>query len=197
MARRMREFRQHGISLDRPPPDGENPWFYEQTELGYNYRLNDFQAALGISQLGRLPTFIARRRAIARHYDAAFAGLVAARPLAVRTGVEHAYHLYVLRLDPRRLTADRARIFRALRAEGLGVQVHYIPVHLHPYYRQQFGTRAGLCPTAEKSYEQIISLPIFPAMTDADVGDVIAAVQKVLDHFSQDARPQDRGACRS
>jgi perosamine synthetase len=112
----------------------------------------------------------------------------------VRTGVEHAYHLYVLQLDPRRLTADRAMIFRALRAEGLGVQVHYIPVHLHPYYRQQFGTRPGLCPTAERSYEQIVSLPIFPAMTDADVGDVIAAVQKVLDHFSQDARPPNCGA---
>ncbi len=197
LARRMREFRQHGISLDRPPADGANPWFYEQVELGYNYRLNDFQAALGLSQLGRLPAFIARRRAIARRYDAAFAGLVAAQPLAVRDDVEHAYHLYVLRLDPLRLTVDRAMIFRALRAEGLGVQVHYIPVHLHPYYQQQFGTRPGLCPTAEAAYEQIVSLPIFPAMTDADAGDVIAAVHKVLDRFTREARPQDRGACRS
>ena len=193
LARRMREFRQHGISLDRPPPDGENPWFYEQIELGFNYRLTDFQAALGISQLERLPKFIARRQATARRYDAAFAGLAAAKPLAVRADLEHAYHLYVLRLDPRRLAADRAMILRALRAEGLGVQVHYIPVHLHPYYQRHFDTRPGSCPTAEEAYEQIVSLPIFPAMTDADAGDVIAAVHKVLDHFTQEARPQGRG----
>ena len=193
LARRMREFRQHGISLDRPPSDGANPWFYEQVDLGYNYRLNDFQAALGISQLARLPAFIARRQAIARRYDAAFAGLAAARPLAVRSGIQHAWHLYVLRLDPQRLAVDRATVFRALRAEGLGVQVHYIPVHLHPYYQQHFNTGPGLCPTAEKAYEQILSLPIFPAMTDADAGDVIAAVHKVLDHFTTQSRSQERG----
>ena len=192
LARRMREFRQHGISLDRPPADGVNGWFYEQMELGFNYRLTDFQAALGISQLERLPAFIARRRAIARCYDAAFAGLVGAKPLAVREDIEQAYHLYVLRLDRERLAADRATIFRALRAEGIGVQVHYIPVHLHPYYQQHFATRPGLCPTAEAAYEQIISLPIFPGMTDPDVADVIAAVHKVLDHFTKEARPQGR-----
>jgi perosamine synthetase len=192
LARRMREFRQHGISLDRPPSDGANPWLYEQVELGFNYRLTDFQAALGISQLERLPAFIARRQAIARRFDAAFAGLTAARPLAVRAVLEHAYHLYVLRLDLPRLTADRATIFRALRAEGLGVQVHYIPVHLHPYYQQHFGTRRGSCPVAEEAFEQIVSLPIFPAMSDADADDVIAAVHKVLDHFTEEVRPQGR-----
>jgi perosamine synthetase len=193
LARRMREFRQHGISSDRPPADGAKGWFYEQMELGFNYRLTDFQAALGISQLERLPAFIDRRRAIACCYDAAFAGLAGASPLAVRKGVDHAYHLYVLRLDRERLAADRPTIFRALRAEGLGVQVHYIPVHLHPYYQQNFATRPGLCPIAEAAYEQIVSLPIFPGMTDADVADVIAAVHKVLDHFTKEAQPQGQG----
>src|SRR5439155_2677316 len=160
-------------------------WFYEMVDLGYNYRITDFQCALGLRQLAKLPDFLARRRAIAARYDAAFADLPAVRPLATRPGASHAYHLYVIRLELELLRTTRAEVFAALRAEGLGVNVHYIPVHLHPYYRRRFGTAAGLCPVAEATYEQIISLPIFPAMTDRDVGDVIDGVTKVIRYYAR------------
>ncbi|MEK9133622.1 MAG: DegT/DnrJ/EryC1/StrS family aminotransferase, partial [Pseudomonadota bacterium] len=155
-------------------------WHYEMVDLGYNYRLTDIQCALGMSQLRKLKPWIERRQAIARQYDTAFAGLKAVRPLAVRSDVSHAYHLYVITLDLERLRVKRDAVFAALRAEGIGVNVHYIPVHLHPFYRKRFGTRPGLCPVAEEAYEQIISLPIFPAMSAGDVGDVIEAVRKVI-----------------
>ena len=107
------------------------------------------------------------------------------KPLAVRGDVSHAYHLYVIRLELDALTADRAEIFRALRAEGIGVNVHYLPVHLHPYYRNKFGTRPGDCPVAEAAYERLLSLPMFPAMTDGDVGDVVRAIDKVISHYQR------------
>ena len=168
LAQRMREFRQHGISVERPPVDGTHGWFYEQQDLGFNYRLTDFQAALGISQLQRLPRVHSsaagdRRALTTRHLQM---GSLPPNRMAMRLeNVEHAYHLYVLRpdCDSQRLAADRATIYAALRAEGIGVQVHYIPVHLHRYYQQHFATRPGNCPTAERGpTSKILSLPIFP-----------------------------------
>ena len=178
-ARRARMFRNHGITSDHHERQASGVWQYEMIELGYNYRLTDIQCALGRSQLSRLDTWVARRRAIAARYDAAFAGMPLLRPLETLPGRSHAYHLYVVRLDLARLSADRATLFAALRAEGIGVNVHYLPVYLHPYYRHRFGTEPGLCPGAEAAYEDIVSLPIFPAMTDSDVDDVIEAVGKV------------------
>ena len=157
-------------------------------ELGYNYRLTDMQCALGLSQLAKLPRSIARRQAIAAQYDAAFAHLPGVRPLSVRGDCSHAYHLYVIRLELEALSADRGQVFRALRAEGIGVNVHYRPVHLHPYYRAHFGAKPGDCPVAEAAYERLLSLPMFPGMTDEDVGDVIAAVAKVLAAFRLESR---------
>lgn len=180
LARRMRLFRNHGITSDHRQREQRGSWFYEMVDLGYNYRLTDFQCALGISQLRKLPGWVARRQAIARRYEAAFSDLVAVKPLGLRPDVSHAYHLYVIRLDIARLRVDRAAIFTALRAEGVGVNVHYIPVHLHPFYRERFGTGAGLCPVAEAAYAQILSLPIFPRMSDDDVEDVIRSVMKVV-----------------
>jgi perosamine synthetase len=180
LARRMRLFRNHGITSNHREREERGSWFYEMTDLGYNYRLTDFQCALGLSQLRRLPEWVARRQAIARRYDEAFADLPGVEPLGVRPEVSHAYHLYVIRLKLDQLRADRATIFRALRDEGIGVNVHYIPVHLHPFYRERFGTGPGLCPVAEAAYEEILSLPIFPAMTQEDVADVVAAVRKVV-----------------
>lgn len=180
LARRMRIFRNHGLTPERSEREAHNAWFYEMVDLGFNYRLTDFQAALGLSQLRRLTTWVARRRAIAGTYDEAFARLAGLAPLAVRGDATHAYHLYVVRLDLDALRVDRGVVFAALRAEGIGVNVHYIPVHLHPYYRQRFGTGPGLCPVAEAAYEALLSLPIFPSMTDRDVEDVIEAVRKVL-----------------
>lgn len=109
-------------------------------------------------------------------YDAAFRNIAAISPLTVRSDVVHAYHLYVVRLTD----LDRQEAFHSLREAGIGVNVHYIPVHLHPFYRRRFGTNPGLCPTAEKAYEQILSLPMYPAMTDGDVEAVMTAVMRVV-----------------
>ena len=125
-----------------------------------------------------------RRRAIAAKYTMALQRLTGIIPMAVRTYVNPAWHLYPIRIDTANLDADRGHIFRALRAENIGVSVHYLPVHLHSYYRNQFGYKGGECPVAESAYEQLISLPMFHAMTDQDVEDVIAAVTKVAEHYA-------------
>jgi len=126
---------------------------------------------------------VERRQAVAAEYGRAFASMPEVRPLALRPHATHAYHLYVIRFDLSRLTCDRATAFSALRREGIGVNVHYIPVHFHPFYRRRFGTGPGLCPVAEAAYEQIITLPMFPAMTSGDVRDVVDAVTKVVEAF--------------
>jgi len=126
---------------------------------------------------------LARRREIAARYSAAFRSLRGLIAPSVRPDVNPAWHLYPIRLNFARLRADRAGIFRALRAENIGVNVHYIPVHLHPYYRGRFGYRGGEYPVAEAAYGQIISLPMFHGMTDKDIQDVIAAVEKVFNHY--------------
>ena len=184
LAQRMRIFRNHGITSDHRQREAVGGWFYEMADLGYNYRLTDLQCALGLGQLRKLASFVARRQVIARRYDTAFAELKVAHPLAVRPDAAHAYHLYVLALDLDRLRVKRDAVFAALRAEGIGVNVHYIPVHLHPFYQKRFGTGLGQCPVAEAAYERIISLPIFPAMTEGDVEDVIAAVRKVVGAYT-------------
>jgi len=182
-AQRMRSFRNHGISADHRERAVQGSWAYEIVELGYNYRLSDVQCALGISQLAKLDDRVARRQAIARAYDRAFASIPEVRRLAVNRGVSHAYHLYVVRIDRAHLACDRATMFAALRSEGIGVNVHYIPVHLHPFYRQRFGTGAGLCPVAEEAYESMLTLPLFASMSPGDVSDVVEAVTKVVAAF--------------
>ena len=184
LAERMRIFRNHGITTDHRQREKQGSWFYEMAELGYNYRLSDIQCALGLSQLQRLTQFVERRQEIAAAYDDAFAEIKFVEPLTVSRDVSNAYHLYVIQLDIERLGADRGTIFRALRAENLGVNVHYIPVHMHPYYMENLGTGPGMCPVAEAAYERIISLPMFSDMTDEDVRDVITAVRKVVYAFA-------------
>jgi dTDP-4-amino-4,6-dideoxygalactose transaminase len=181
LARAMRNFRNHGIDSDARERAAKGSWHYEMTDLGYNYRLSDVQCALGIAQMRRLPQWLERRRDIARRYDQAFERMAGVRPLKTRPGVHHAYHLYVVRFETKK--GSRAEIFAALRAEGIGVNVHYIPVHLHPYYRQHLGTKVGMCPVAEEAYEKIVTLPLFPAMSDQDVSDVIEAVGKVVNRY--------------
>jgi perosamine synthetase len=176
LAAKMRIFRGHGITSDFRQREKEGAWAYEMAELGYNFRLSDLQCALGITQLRKLPQWITRRQEIATQYDRAFARSERVRALEVREGVSHGYHLYVIQLAP---DLDRGAVFRALRAENIGVNVHYQPVYLHPYYRAKFGPRDGLCPVAEAAYRQILSLPIFPTMNENDVADVIRAVEKV------------------
>ena len=184
LAQRIRKFRNHGISTDHRERERQGSWFYEMEELGYNYRLTDIQCALAMSQLGKLTGWVERRREIAGLYDAAFAEISAINPLKVRPDVSHAYHLYIVRLDLKQLRADRATIFSDMRAEGIGVNVHYIPVHLHPYYRKNQGTEVGQCPAAEAAYEEMISIPIFPKMEQTDIERVIEVVTAVVGRYA-------------
>ena len=179
-ATRMRLFRNHGIATDHRQRDNKGTWFYEMVDLGFNYRLTDLQCALGIIQLSKLPEWITKRREIAARYDTEFTYMPEIRPLGVRTGVSHAYHLYVIRLGMESDGVDRGTVFGALRNMGIGVNVHYIPVHLHPFYRERFGTGPGQCPVAEAAYEKILSLPMFPGMSETDVETVIDAVRRAV-----------------
>jgi perosamine synthetase len=183
LAETLRRFRNHGISSDARQRQSTGQWHYEMVLLGFNYRLPDIVCALGIQQLKRLDANLARRREIAARYSAAFRKTSGVIPPAVRPEVNPAWHLYAIRLDLEKLTADRAQIFRALRAENIGVNVHYIPVHLHPYYRERFGYKGGEFPVAEDGYARLISLPMFHGMNDRDVEDVIRAVRKVVGHY--------------
>ena len=190
LAGRMRLFRNHGITRDPKcfspltsdlrPQTSDFSWFYEMTDLGYNYRITDFQCALGISQLQKLPRFLERRRKIAKHYDKAFASIPAIAPLAVNANVLHAYHLYVVKINFKTLSIDRTTLFTSLRKKGIAVNVHYIPVHLHPFYRKKYHTGLGLCPVAEAAYEQIISLPMFPGITDEDIDYVLKFMKEII-----------------
>jgi perosamine synthetase len=170
LATRMRGFRNHGITTDHRQRAESGAWFYEMVELGFNYRLTDFQCALGQSQLRKLDRWIQRRQELALYYDEVFADVAAVTPLAVREGVSHAYHLYVVQVD------GRDDVFARLRSDGIGANVHYVPVHLHPFYRERLGTAPGLCPAAEAAYERILSLPLFPDLTYDEAAFVARAV---------------------
>ncbi len=174
LADACRVFRNHGITTDHRQREEMGSWVYEMVELGFNYRLTDIQCALGLSQMHKLERFLSRRRRIAARYDVAFQEKGRVRPLGQRPDMLHAYHLYVVRVP------ERARVFAELRERGIGVNVHYIPVHLHPYYRERFGTAPGLCPQAEAVYEELLSLPMYPGMTDDDVETVIHVLHEVL-----------------
>lgn len=177
VARRAARFRTHGIERDpsRLERPDEGPWYHEQQELGFNYRLTDVQSALGASQMAKLDRFLERRRAIARRYLEAFADLPELRLPVVRPGVEPGWHLFVVRVagDP----DLRRPFFERLRELGLGVQVHYLPVYLHPYHRR-LGHPEGLCPNAEDWYRRAVTIPLFPRMTDEDVERVVATVRR-------------------
>ena len=177
-------YRAHGITKDvakmENEPDG--PWYYEQTALGMNYRMTDIQAALLISQLDKLPLFIKRRKEIVRTYNEAFSKLPQIIVQKEIPESDTTRHLYILRLNLSKLTIDRRQFFEALAAENICCNVHYIPTYYFPYY-QRIGYEKGLCPKAEKLYKEIISLPLYYAMTDKDVQDVICAVTKIANYY--------------
>lgn len=185
-AARARRLRSHGIERDPARFESSDlatdpgPWLYEMQELGYNYRITDIQCALGLSQLGRLDDALARRREIVAAYNSAFAGLEWMSPPRMRRPADAAltsWHLYVARVDFAALGRTRAEVMTELRAAGVGTQVHYIPVHLQPWYRRTYGYGPGKCPIAESVYPRLLSLPLYPAMTDSDVARVVAAVR--------------------
>ena len=166
LADRLRAFRTHGIVRRRPDGDPTaGDWYYEIDELGMNYRITDIQCALGLSQLGKLDGFLSRRREIAARYRELFDGTSVELPEPVAPGLVHAYHLVVALLPE---TVDRRRVYEAMRAAGVGVQVHYIPIYWHPYYRR-LGFEPGLCPETERAYARCLSLPVYPGLADADV----------------------------
>ncbi len=180
-------YRAHGITRDESlmvhEPDG--PWYYEQIALGYNYRITDMQAALIISQLDKLPMFSRRRKEIVKRYDEAFSEMP---ELFVQREIPESdttRHLYILRIVPEKLNIDRKQFFAALSAENVCCNVHYIPTYYFPYY-EKLGYQRGLCPNAEKLYEEIISLPLYYAMSDEDVESVIRAVKKIAAYYAKE-----------
>jgi dTDP-4-amino-4,6-dideoxygalactose transaminase len=182
--RRLVSFHAHGITRNQSemvhPTDAK--WYNEQTALGYNYRMTDFQAALLINQLGKLERFAKRRKEIVKKYDEVFGKMP---EIVVQKEIPESdttRHLYVLRLKPDKLTCDRRQFFDALYAENICPQVHYLPVYWHSYY-EKLGYEKGICPNAEKYYNESMSIPLYYSMTDSDVEDVIHAVKKVVEYY--------------
>lgn len=176
-------FRTHGITRDSGKLiKNEGAWYYEQHFLGYNYRLTDIQAAMGISQLKKLGKFLEKRRELVAKYNEAFKGIECIITPAQSEFAQSAWHLYIIKLDLMKFGINRKEIFDQLRKRNIGVNVHYIPVYYHPYY-QKLGYQKGLCPNAEKLYEAIITLPLFPSMDDKDIQYVIKVVSETLDKY--------------
>ncbi len=175
----------HGITHDEEMMEGtphEGPWYYEQISLGYNYRITDFQAALIVSQMKRLDDFVKRRREIVNRYDEAFKDIPEIIVQKEIAQSDSCRHLYIIRLDLEKLNCTRREFFDAMSAENVQCQIHYVPVYWFPYY-QHMGYEKGLCPNAEEVYKGIMSIPLYPKMTDTDVEDVIHAVNKVVENY--------------
>lgn len=184
MYKKLLLFRTHAITSENVDKKANGFWYYEQIDLGFNYRLTDFQAALLISQLGKLDRFVKRRREIANAYDEAFKDMPEIIPHTNIPESETSYHLYILRLNLNKLNCTRQQFFDAMSAEHVQPQIHYIPVYWFPYY-EKLGYKRGLCPVAERVYSEIMSIPIFPLMTDKDIEDVIHAVRKVVNYYKK------------
>ncbi len=182
---RLKLFRTHGITKEKDKLlNYDGPWYYEMQELGYNYRLTDFQCALGLCQLKKIDRIIQRRREIVKKYNCEFKDMPEIKiPEINPVDSNPVWHIYMIQLNLERLKTDRREIFEALQAENIGVNVHYIPVHLQPYYQKIFGYHLGDFPKAENYYSRAITLPIFPKMTNKDVDDVIMAVTKVINYY--------------
>ena len=201
LASKMRRFRNHGINTDFRQRERMGSWFYELEDLGYNYRITDIQCALGISQMRKLPEFLFKRWQFAAHYDELFEESSGIKPLGIRSDVlpanqsvenhinpstapytysNHAFHLYVVKIDYDSLGITKKNLFMSLKDLGIGVNVHYIPVHLHPYYKRHFGTCTGQCPIAEEAYHHILSLPIHSGMNLELLDKVCQSLNQVI-----------------
>lgn len=182
IAKRVRSFRHHGIDVDLHARNKTNSWEYDIVDLGFNYRLPDINCALGVSQLAKSDRWLERRRAIVAAYHEALHDLPMLQLPEQRADCLSAWHLYVVRLNLDTITASRSQIFAALRAENIGVNVHYIPIPWMTHYAN-LGYKRGQWPVAEREYERSISLPIYPGMTDQDVGDVVWALGKLWTNY--------------
>ena len=181
LAQRLQRLRSHGMTRDaqQMTEPSHGPWYYQQIELGFNYRMTDLQAALGLSQLNKLDDFVARRRERAARYNHLLAGLPLVLP-SLQPEAESAWHLYVVRLQLDSITLGHRQVFEGLRAAGIGVNLHYIPVHLQPYYRD-LGFAAGDFPQAERYYAEAISLPMFPTLSDEQQDYVVEQLRQLLE----------------
>jgi UDP-4-amino-4,6-dideoxy-N-acetyl-beta-L-altrosamine transaminase len=176
-------YRTHGITRNADDMiENHGPWYYEQLNLGYNYRITDIQCALGISQLDKLNSFNLRRQEIVDRYDKELPRIDGIKTKKKLADTVSGNHLYIIELESDKLTVGRKEVFQALQAENIGVNVHYLPVYRHPYY-QKLGYQQGLCPHAEDLYSCMLTIPLFPAMSDDDVSDVITAVNKVVQYY--------------
>lgn len=177
----IKSLRAHGVTKDPARLlKNDGPWYYEMHELGFNYRITDFQCVLGISQLGRLDFFLSQRRAAAAFYDRAFAGREGLAVPRSAGDVLHAYHLYPLQIMFDRLSISKADFFRLMGEKGINLQVHYIPVHLQPYYRRRFGFKEGDYPVAERFYREEVSLPIYPSLAEDDLDYIASSLLEVV-----------------
>jgi perosamine synthetase len=175
LAERVRLFRNHGITSDHRQREKAGTWRYDMIDLGFNYRLTDLQCALGLSQLGKLPGWLARRREIAARYRGGLDGLGALTLPVELPDRQHAWHLYAVRIESADPVAARQRVFEQLRAQGIGVNVHYLPVYLHSYY-QSLGYPAGLCPVSERAFEGLLSVPMWHGLRDDEQDRVMGAL---------------------
>ena len=184
--RRLVLYKAHGITRDaaQMSREPEGPWYYEQVELGYNYRMTDIQAGLLLSQLDKLEAFSKRRKEIVARYNEAFSKLEQVTVQEEIPESDTTRHLYILRLNTEKLSINRREFFDAMGAENIVCNVHYIPVYYFPYY-QKLGYRKGICPKAEALYEEILTLPLHYGMTDRDVEDVICAVEKIASYYAK------------
>jgi perosamine synthetase len=184
LAERLRRFRNHGLAADAAARNASGALHSEMVDLGFNYRITDIQCALATTQLGKLEASLARREAIAGRYRSALGEQRGLTMPTIAADVRHAWHIFPILLDRKHLAVDRETIFAALRAENIGVALHYIPAYWHPYY-ERLGYRRGLTPVAEDVCGRLLTLPMFPAMSDADVDDVVTALAKVLGHYAR------------
>ena len=180
LANKMALFRSHGITRDpgQMTQESDGPWYYQQIELGYNYRMTELQAALGVSQMDRLDSYVTRRHELSQRYDDLLAGLPVKTPWQHQASYS-GLHLYVIRLELDNVKRSRLQVFQALRDRGIGVNLHYIPVHTQPYF-QRMGFKMGDFPESERYYAEAISLPLFPTMTDSDQTEIVAALRAAI-----------------
>lgn len=179
---KVRCLRNHGMTKNPNQLEkNDGPWYYEMHDLGYNYRITDFQCALGSCQLDKLDQFVLERGKIAKKYDELFSGIDILTIPKTNSLIDHAYHLYPLQIDFEKLSVNKTDFFLKMKHVGINVQVHYIPVHLQPFYKRNYGFTTGYCTIAESFYDQAVSIPLYPSLTNAEVEKVVTDITKFVE----------------